>query len=95
MENVASVWIPEIRKNSKNIPIILVATQQELREEDCPDHVSSEEGRLLSDKLSVDCFAETSAYKNDGVKETFESAIKVVIMNKKAKSKWLKSFFGS
>lgn len=95
MENVRSVWIPEIRKISKNIPIVLVATQHELREVGCPDHVTLEEGNRLAKDLNVDCFVETSAFKHNGVKETFENAVKVVIMNKKARSKWLKSFLGS
>lgn len=96
MESVKSFWVPEIRKFSKKIPIILVATQADIRLENCDDHINLNEGKQLAKDLNVDNFIETSAFKNDGVKQTFENVVKSIIVNKKcSKAKWLKSVFRS
>lgn len=95
MESVKSLWVPEIKNFSKKVPIVLVATQSDLREKDNTDHIDRAEGLKLAKELGIEQFVETSSFKNDGVKEAFETVVKALVMNKKRKAKWLKPVFGS
>lgn len=95
MESVKSLWVPEIKNFSKKVPVVLVATQSDLREKDNTDHITKAEGSKLAKELGIEQFVETSSFKNEGVKEAFETVVKALVMNKKRKAKWFKPAFGS
>ena len=94
MESVQSFWIPEVRKMS-NVQVILVATQVDLRKDDCSDHITSEEGKQFARGLNIEHFIESSSLNNSGVREIFENVVHAAITNKKSRVKWLKSILGS
>ncbi|XP_048735596.1 cdc42 homolog [Ostrea edulis] len=52
LESVQDFWIPEIRQIDRKRPIILVATQTDLRKEDS-DHITAEEGRHLAKQIGA------------------------------------------
>ncbi|XP_063224549.1 ras-like GTP-binding protein RhoL isoform X2 [Bacillus rossius redtenbacheri] len=77
-ENIASKWYPEIRHHCPSIPIVLVATKTDLREED-DDCVSTSEGRKMKQKIRAARYVECSAIKGEGLKEVFVEAIRAVM----------------
>nr|CAD7394786.1 unnamed protein product [Timema cristinae] len=77
-ENILSKWCPEIRHHCPNVPIVLVATKTDLREED-PDCVSAAEGRKMKQKIRAARYAECSAINGEGLQEVFVEAIRSVM----------------
>ncbi|CAG2068877.1 unnamed protein product, partial [Timema podura] len=77
-ENILSKWCPEIRHHCPNVPIVLVATKTDLREDD-PDCVSTAEGRKMKQKIRAARYAECSAINGEGLQEVFVEAIRSVM----------------
>ena len=93
-ENVKSYWVPEIRKLNKKKPVVLVATQSDIRDENNSDHVSDTEGQNLMKLINADYYNTCSAATNDGIKKVFESVILATIRYRKKKTNVLKRVFG-
>uniref|UniRef100_A0A1B6CVK1 Uncharacterized protein n=1 Tax=Clastoptera arizonana TaxID=38151 RepID=A0A1B6CVK1_9HEMI len=80
--NIEKNWIAEIRHYCPDIPVILVATKVDQREEDKLDKlITHSEGDLLAQKLKLASFMECSALKNEGVNEVITEAIKCIHKN--------------
>jgi len=82
--NLTNKWVPEIRQHCPGVPLILVGTQLDLREDvqvlihlaqNQQRPVGTEEGWRLSQELGAVSFAECSALTQKNLKDTFDSAI--------------------
>ena len=93
-ENVKSYWVPEVRKVNKKRPVVLVATQSDIRDENNSDHVSDTEGQNLMKLINADYYNKCSAATNDGIKKVFESVILATMRYRKKKTNVLKRVFG-
>jgi Ras family protein U len=97
--NVREKWIPELknsRDKGKSVPIILVGTQSDLRNDvntrvelarfkEQP--VSESEAKKLSNTLGCDTYIETSALTQHNLKEVFDEAIVAGLKGRKMKEK--------
>ncbi|XP_065151898.2 rho-related GTP-binding protein RhoU [Paramisgurnus dabryanus] len=85
-KNVMDRWAPEVHRLCPGIPVILVGTQCDLREDvqvliqlaDKQEKpVSEDEGRLCARSIGAVTFAECSALTQKNLKEVFDAAIVV------------------
>ncbi|XP_067014417.1 ras-like GTP-binding protein RhoL [Anabrus simplex] len=77
-ENVVSKWYPEIRHHCPHIPVVLVATKIDLREED-GDALTEADGRMLKKRIKAARYVECSAKNMQGIEEVFIEAIRTVM----------------
>lgn len=82
--NVTSRWVPEIQRLCPDVPIVLVGTQSDLREnvhilirlaQSQEQPVSVEEARVCAQQISAVTFTECSALTQKNLKEVFDTAI--------------------
>lgn len=95
--NVEEKWVPELRSHAPNVPIVLVGTKIDEREDPKSfkklgqTPITTEQGKLLADKLNL-TFCEVSALNQKSVEATFTSAIHLVRekyeLSKNAKKKF-------
>ncbi|CAL0332513.1 unnamed protein product [Lupinus luteus] len=84
-ENVLKKWTPELRRFAPNVPIILVGTKLDLREDrGLADHsgssvITSAEGEELRKQIGAAAYIECSSKTQQNVKAVFDTAIKVVL----------------
>jgi len=87
-ENVKQKWAPEIKHHCPGVPIILVGTKSDLRNDVATMNVLREKGQepITSDEASkmaksIDAvkYLECSALTQDGLKNVFDEAIRVVL----------------
>jgi len=83
-QNVREKWIPEIRSQSKKVPIVLVGTQSDLRADaktlvglrHSKEHpIQESEARKLAHSLGCETYVESSSLTQDNLKEVFDNAI--------------------
>ena len=97
--NVREKWIPELRgafKSSKQVPVILVGTQSDLRTDvktlvELAKHkeqpVSEAEARKMSSSLGCEMYIESSAVTQKNLKEVFDEAIVCGLRQRRIKDK--------
>uniref|UniRef100_A0A8P4KFJ4 Uncharacterized protein n=1 Tax=Dicentrarchus labrax TaxID=13489 RepID=A0A8P4KFJ4_DICLA len=82
--NLINRWVPEIRQHCPGVPLVLVGTQLDLREDvqvliqlaqNQEQPVGTEEGQQLAQELGAVGFAECSALTQKNLKDAFDSAI--------------------
>ncbi|KAG5039535.1 hypothetical protein JHK85_012011 [Glycine max] len=85
-ENVLKKWVPELQHFAPGIPVVLVGTKLDLREDKhyLADHpglvpVTSEQGEELRKLVGATYYIECSSKTQQNVKSVFDAAIKVVI----------------
>ncbi|KAJ6857026.1 hypothetical protein NC651_038655 [Populus alba x Populus x berolinensis] len=85
-ENVLKKWMPELRRFAPNVPIVLVGTKLDLREDRgyLVDHINSNvitsaQGEELRKQIGAAAYIECSSKTQQNVKAVFDTAIKVVI----------------
>ncbi|WVZ14889.1 hypothetical protein V8G54_012455, partial [Vigna mungo] len=85
-ENVLKKWMPELRRFAPNVPIVLVGTKLDLREDRgyLGDHmgsnvITSAEGEELRKQIGAAAYIECSSKTQQNVKAVFDTAIKVVL----------------
>lgn len=85
-ENVIKKWIPELQHHAPGIPIVLVGTKLDLRQDKnyLSDHrgivpVTTEQGEELRKHIGAVYYIECSSKTQQNVKAVFDAAIKVVI----------------
>ncbi|KAF5745360.1 rac-like GTP-binding protein RAC1-like [Tripterygium wilfordii] len=93
-ENVAKKWIPELRHYAPGVPIILVGTKLDLRDDvqffiDHPGAVpiTTGQGEELRKLIEAPVYIECSSKTQQNVKAVFDAAIKVVLQPPKQKKK--------
>ncbi|XP_064602434.1 uncharacterized protein LOC135468231 [Liolophura sinensis] len=97
LENVETVWMPEIKHyNKKRKPVILVGTQTDLRE---ADHIprdtiiSQKEAEKMAELLGASCYLECSALSRDGLQHIFnETLLSAIDVRRKKKHNRLRVF---
>ncbi|XP_074556542.1 rac-like GTP-binding protein ARAC4 isoform X3 [Curcuma longa] len=82
-ENVAKKWIPELRHYAPGVPIILVGTKLDLRDDKqfFIDHpgaslISTTQGEELKKQIGAAAYIECSSKTQQNVKAVFDQAIK-------------------
>eukprot|EP00850_Spirogloea_muscicola_P014685 SM000107S14051 [mRNA] locus=s107:219535:221355:+ [translate_table: standard] len=93
-ENISKKWIPELRHYAPQVPIILVGTKLDLRDDKqfFADHpgatpISSAQGEELKRSIGAAAYIECSSKTQQNVKSVFDAAIKVVLQPPKPKKK--------
>ena len=94
--NVADKWYPEISHHAPGVPKILVGTKLDLREnpaelerlrERRQSPVTLQQGEAMKKKINAVCYKECSALTQNGLKDIFDEAIKVVLFPETNKTK--------
>ena len=87
-ECVRGKWIPEIRHFCPNVPVILVATKKDVRNDPTSyikrEPQTTKEGEELAEQVGAYAFLECSAKTREGVREVFETAMRATEPRKKA-----------
>ncbi|XP_059389707.1 rho-related GTP-binding protein RhoG-like [Carassius carassius] len=87
-ENVKLKWYPEVSEHCPNVPILLVGTKKDLRDdpevlkklkEKNLSVVSQQQGVALARQIQASKYMECSALNQDGVKEVFTEAVHVFL----------------
>ncbi|KAK6633507.1 hypothetical protein RUM43_001086 [Polyplax serrata] len=78
-QNIFSKWTPEIRHLCPHVPIVLVGTKTDIRNEKDSEHISHAEGKKLKNKIKAFAYMECSAKLMEGLDEIFLTAIRAVI----------------
>lgn len=85
-ENVLKKWMPELRRFAPNVPIVLVGTKLDLRDDKgyLSDHpsasaITATQGEELKKQVGAAAYIECSSKTQQNVKAVFDTAIKVVL----------------
>ena len=87
-DNIDRKWMPEIRHHCPDVPVILVATKVDLREDKSTidslakrnlEPVQDIRGVELAKKIGAIKYLECSALNNKGLKEVFSTAVEAVV----------------
>ena len=90
--NVKTKWVPEISHHAPGVPIILVGTKADLREDQQTKNqlsmkgvkmVTHEEGEQMAREISAIKYLECSALTQNGLKQVFDDAIRAALAPKK------------
>ncbi|KAJ1481347.1 small GTPase Rac protein 1 [Baffinella frigidus] len=96
LENVYSKWFQELKHHAPNVPMILVGTKLDLRneprviaklKEDRMEPVSTEDGRAMAKKIGAVKYLECSALTQKGLKTVFDEALRAVLRPTKTETK--------
>ncbi|XP_051140555.1 rac-like GTP-binding protein RHO1 [Andrographis paniculata] len=97
-ENVSKKWIPELKHYAPGVPIVLVGTKIDLRDDSefLSEHpsavpITNAQGEELRKMIDSPYYIECSAKTQQNVKQVFDAAIKVVLQPPKQKKKKNKS----
>ncbi|CAN6448604.1 unnamed protein product [Victoria cruziana] len=100
-ENILKKWLPELQHFAPGVPVVLVGTKLDLREDRqyLSDHpglvpVTAVQGEELRKQIGARYYIECSSKTQQNVKAIFDAAIKVVIQPPKQKEKSKKSRHG-
>lgn len=94
--NVREKWIPEVRASCGKVPVVLVGTQSDLREDaktlvqlrQTKEHpVQEHEARKLAQSLGCEMYVECSSLTQRNLKDVFDSAIVAGISSRKSREK--------
>ena len=93
-ENIRSTWLPELRHYAPTVPIFLVGTKSDLRNDDdlLGRFVSVDDMCVMAEELGFLGFAQCSALTGEGVTEMFENAVRGAL--RETNSKWKKAGCG-
>ncbi|KAH0871716.1 hypothetical protein HID58_078738 [Brassica napus] len=93
-ENVSKKWIPELKHYAPGVPIVLVGTKLDLRDDkqffiDHPGAVpiTTAQGEELKKLIEAPAYIECSSKSQENVKGVFDAAIRVVLQPPKQKKK--------
>ncbi|KAH7852132.1 hypothetical protein Vadar_020977 [Vaccinium darrowii] len=93
-ENISKKWIPELRHYAPGVPVVLVGTKLDLREDKqfYADHpgavpITTAQGEELRKLIGAAAYIECSSKTQLNVKAVFDAAIKVVLQPPKQKKK--------
>lgn len=95
-DNVKSKWWPEIQHHAPGVPIILVGTKSDLRNDESMKAqlaskglgvVSQEAARDRQKEIAAVSYMECSALTQEGLKNVFDEAIRASLNKKPAKKK--------
>ncbi|KAM3865103.1 rho-related GTP-binding protein RhoH [Diretmus argenteus] len=78
LANIQNKWIAEVRENLPRVPVLVVATQTDLREirASC---ISAAEGKHVAHEVRAKGYLECSSLSNRGVQQVFEYAVRTAV----------------
>lgn len=81
LANVHNRWIPEVRQNLPQVPVLVVATQTDLRDAGAyrGSCISAAEGAQAAREVRAKGYVECSAFSNRGVQQVFEYAVRIAV----------------
>ncbi|XP_052071675.1 ras-related protein Rac2-like [Mytilus californianus] len=92
-QNIELKWFPEVRHHCHDAPLLLVGTKIDLRNtyermKNKPQtqeqtFITHEQGQALAEKIRAEKYVECSAMTQEGLKEVFEDAVRIVLHHKK------------
>ena len=87
--NVTEKWVPEISHHAPNVPMLLIGTKSDLRNDNQfkSNLVTPEEGTKLAKEIGAIAYIECSALTQDNLKSVFDEAIKAALNAIKKKQK--------
>lgn len=95
-DNVRAKWLPEIRHHCPDVPLILVGTKLDLRNNKKIQEklkkqrrrpITFDEGFQMAEKIGARSYRECSAMTQKGLKDVFDVAITVALEPKPKKAK--------
>lgn len=81
-ENVQSQWHPELNFIKPEVPIVLIGTKSDLRDQN-PESIAYTQGKALAKNISAERFMETTINLANSVILVFEEIIKIFCKFKK------------
>jgi len=96
--NVREKWIPELRSHCGKVPVVLVGTQSDLREDgktilqlrqNKEQPINEHEARKLAQQLGCELYIECSSLTQKNLKEVFDNAIVSGLTNRRNREKKL------
>jgi len=85
-ENVKSKWQPEIRHHAPGVPMILVGTKSDMRNDsNASGLIPKESGDAVANEIGALKYLECSALTQDGLKNVFDEAIRAALNKPKKK----------
>ncbi|CAA6672953.1 unnamed protein product [Spirodela intermedia] len=91
-ENISKKWVHELRHYAPSVPVVLVGTKQDLRDDEqfLVDHpgatpITTAQGEELRRLIGAAAYIECSAKTQQNVKAVFDAAIRVVLQPLKTK----------
>jgi len=94
--SIKTKWIPEVTHYCPNVPVVLVGTKEDLREdketqnalrergENC---ITKEQGQQLAKEIGVAAYLECSSLEMRGLNKIFDTAIQICDQNRRGNSK--------
>ncbi len=95
-ENVKEKWVDEVKYHCPNVPMILVGTKHDLREDKAfvsdlakkgLKPITPQQGEALAKELKMKKYIECSACTQHNVKQVFDEAVRVIISANSAPAK--------
>lgn len=79
--NVTEKWVPEISHHAPNVPMLLIGTKSDLRNDPQFSNslVSKNQGDQLAKNIGAKDYIECSALTQDNLKSVFDEAIKAAL----------------
>lgn len=88
LASVQHKWIAEVRENLPKVPVLVVATQTDLREgvhrASC---ISPMDGKRVAHEIHAKGYLECSSLSNRGVQQVFEYAVRTVVKQEKKRAR--------
>lgn len=87
-ENVKHKWHPEVTHHCHNVPILLVGTKRDLRndqvvlnklKEQNQTTITQQQGAALAKQINAIKYLECSALNQEGIKEVFDEAVRAFL----------------
>ncbi|XP_063050683.1 cdc42 homolog [Engraulis encrasicolus] len=94
LDNIGEKWAPEVRQYCPDVPIILVANKIDLRNDEYTkswlsrqgqEPVTTEEGRVVAERIGAYAYLECSAKTKEGVREVLETAAHAALQRSRLK----------
>eukprot|EP00744_Colponema_vietnamica_P002398 GILI01003770.1.p1 GENE.GILI01003770.1~~GILI01003770.1.p1 ORF type:complete len:192 (+),score=54.25 GILI01003770.1:84-659(+) len=95
-ENVKTKWYPEIQHHAPGVPILLVGTKSDLRQDEAAvsqlaskglEMISQVKSEQMAREIGAVKYLECSALTQDGLKNVFDEAIRAALNKPKRKKK--------
>ncbi|GME75140.1 unnamed protein product [Ambrosiozyma monospora] len=94
LANIQDVWIPEVKQTKPDVPIVLVATKSDLKDQLSPDKiVTPKEEKRVANAIGAIGHVQASALTTENVKTIFDICI-AGYENRGEKKKKIKRMFG-
>ncbi|XP_026206479.1 rho-related GTP-binding protein RhoG-like [Anabas testudineus] len=94
-DNVKNKWLPEAKQHCPNVPILLVGTKTDLRDdrqvlEKLKDQnqvtVTKQQGEIMAKEIKALKYLECAAIKQDGLDELFDEVVSVFLRHSDKKT---------